>query len=272
MERRSRGPALAARGFGGDGATPRPRWCCAVAKQVYKAQCAACHAIGAAGAPKFADAAAWAPRIKTGYDALLNSALKGKGAMTPQSGASSPTLKSRRAVVYMANNGGGKLDEPKAPAAAASAPAAGQRQQVSVDAAHAARPAQEASPSGGLFHGQRKGARLGRGVAAEAGSQNVPASRQSPAPAGCQWPASTACAATPCPCCAPGPGRGRCAKRAGRFVQPGAIAAWRPGRCASVTGHPGGHPRATPRARPPVPRRHAAGRSGRTRRRRSSCA
>ena len=28
------------------------------------------------------DAAAWAPRIKTGFDALLNSALKGKNAIT----------------------------------------------------------------------------------------------------------------------------------------------------------------------------------------------
>ena len=38
---------------------------------VYKTQCSACHAIGAAGAPKFEDAAAWAPRIKTGLEALI---------------------------------------------------------------------------------------------------------------------------------------------------------------------------------------------------------
>ncbi len=50
-------------------------------QEVYKAQCAACHDAGAAGAPKFADAGAWAPRLKTGYDALVNSVLKGKGAM-----------------------------------------------------------------------------------------------------------------------------------------------------------------------------------------------
>ena len=50
-------------------------------QEVYKAQCAACHATGAAGAPKFGDAAAWGPRIKTGFDALMNSALKGKGAI-----------------------------------------------------------------------------------------------------------------------------------------------------------------------------------------------
>jgi cytochrome c5 len=78
-----------------------------------------------AGAPKFGDAAAWAPRVKTGYDALLNSALKGKNAMGAQGGGEFSDFEVGRAVVYMANNGGGKLDEPKAPAApAASASAA----------------------------------------------------------------------------------------------------------------------------------------------------
>lgn len=93
-------------------------------EQVYQAQCGACHAAGVAGAPKFGDAAAWAPRVKTGYEALLNSALKGKGAMGPQAGGEFNDFEIGRAVVYMANNGGGKLDEPKAPAAAASAAAA----------------------------------------------------------------------------------------------------------------------------------------------------
>ncbi len=49
-------------------------------EEVYKAQCAACHTAGVAGAPKLGDAAGWAARVKTGYDSLLNSALKGKGA------------------------------------------------------------------------------------------------------------------------------------------------------------------------------------------------
>jgi cytochrome c5 len=90
-------------------------------EQVYQAQCTACHAIGAAGAPKSGDAAAWAPRIATGYDALLNSALKGKGAMGAQGGGDFSDFEIGRAVVYMANNAGGKLAEPAAPAAAASA-------------------------------------------------------------------------------------------------------------------------------------------------------
>ncbi len=88
------------------------------AEEVYKAQCGACHDAGAAGAPKTGDAAAWAPRIKTGYEALLNSALKGKGAMAAQGGGEYSDLEIGRTVVYMANKSGGKLEEPKAPAAA----------------------------------------------------------------------------------------------------------------------------------------------------------
>ena len=93
-------------------------------EQVYAGQCAACHAAGAAGAPKFGDAGLWAPRIKTGYESLLNSALKGKGAMGAQGGGDYSDFEIGRAVVYLANNAGGKLEEPKAPAAAASAASA----------------------------------------------------------------------------------------------------------------------------------------------------
>jgi cytochrome c5 len=90
-------------------------------EQVYQAQCAACHASGAAGAPKLGDAAAWGPRLKSGLDALVTSALKGKGNMGPQGGGDFSDFEISRAVVYMANNGGAKFDEPKMPAPAASA-------------------------------------------------------------------------------------------------------------------------------------------------------
>jgi cytochrome c5 len=90
-------------------------------EQVYAAQCVACHAAGVAGAPKLADASAWGPRIKGGYEALLASALKGKGAMGAQGGGDFSDLEVGRAVVYMANQGGAKFIEPKAPASAASA-------------------------------------------------------------------------------------------------------------------------------------------------------
>jgi cytochrome c5 len=86
-------------------------------EQVFKAQCSACHATGAAGAPKFGDAAAWSPRVKTGFDALYNSAMKGKGAMGAQGGGDLADFEIARAVVYMANGSGGKLAEPKKPEA-----------------------------------------------------------------------------------------------------------------------------------------------------------
>ena len=93
-------------------------------EQVYQGQCVACHGAGVAGAPKFGDAAAWGPRIGTGYEALLNSALKGKGAMAAQGGGDHSDIEIGRAVVYMANQAGGKLAEPAVPAPAAAASAA----------------------------------------------------------------------------------------------------------------------------------------------------
>ncbi|RCS56650.1 c-type cytochrome [Parvibium lacunae] len=84
---------------------------------VYKEACAACHAVGAAGAPKVGDAAAWGGRIKQGLEKLLASALNGKGAMPAQKGAFEDA-EIARAVVYMANQSGGNLKEPAAPSAA----------------------------------------------------------------------------------------------------------------------------------------------------------
>ena len=93
-------------------------------EEVYKAQCVACHAAGVAGAPKFGDAAAWGPRIATGYEALLHSALVGKGAMAAQGGGDIGDIEIGRAVVYMTAAAGGKFAVPDAPAAdAAAAPA-----------------------------------------------------------------------------------------------------------------------------------------------------
>ena len=98
----------------------------ATGETVYNTQCVACHGSGAAGAPKLGDNAAWAARIKTGFDALVASALKGKGAMAAQGGGDFQDVEIARAVAYMANAAGGKFEEPKGPAgaAAAEAPAA----------------------------------------------------------------------------------------------------------------------------------------------------
>jgi cytochrome c5 len=71
-------------------------------KKVYDTVCMVCHAAGVAGAPKFGDKAAWAPRIKTGMDALYSSALKGKGAMPAKGGnAALPDAEVKAAVDYM---------------------------------------------------------------------------------------------------------------------------------------------------------------------------
>src|SRR4051794_21738463 len=55
-------------------------------KAVYEKVCSVCHGTGLAGAPKFGDKAAWAPRIATGVSTLHQSALKGKNAMPPKGG------------------------------------------------------------------------------------------------------------------------------------------------------------------------------------------
>jgi len=100
-------------------------------EDVYKQVCGACHATGAAGAPKFGDKAAWAPHIKEGLDAITKNAINGIRAMPARGGNPDFTdLEVTRAVVYMANAAGANFKEPTAPAAkpaaaAAAAPAKG---------------------------------------------------------------------------------------------------------------------------------------------------
>jgi cytochrome c5 len=55
-------------------------------KQIYNKGCAVCHAVGAAGSPKFGDKAAWAPRIAEGEATLIQHALHGFKGM-PAKGA-----------------------------------------------------------------------------------------------------------------------------------------------------------------------------------------
>jgi cytochrome c5 len=71
-------------------------------KATYDAVCGVCHGAGVAGAPKFGDKAAWAPRVKGGKEALYASATKGKGAMPPKGGNPSLTDADVKAAVdYM---------------------------------------------------------------------------------------------------------------------------------------------------------------------------
>jgi cytochrome c5 len=126
----------------------------AAGEQVFKVQCAACHTTGAAGAPKQGDVAAWANRIRSGFDALVTSALKGKGAMPAQGGGDFSDVEIARAVAYLANAGGAKFAEPAAPGAPAAAaapagavPAAAAVPAVAPAAPVAAGPAAGAAPA-----------------------------------------------------------------------------------------------------------------------------
>jgi cytochrome c5 len=115
---------------------------------VYTANCAACHASGAAGAPKFGDSGDWSKRIAQGAETLFKHAIGGLNAMPAKGG--NPDLDDvevKRAVVYMANKAGAKFDEPKAPAAAASAVAAPAADAAPAAAAPAATPAAAPAPA-----------------------------------------------------------------------------------------------------------------------------
>ena len=99
------------------------------AADIVKNTCSACHATGAANAPKLGDSAAWAPRIKTGVNALVQSVIKGKGAMPPKAGDASLTeIEIHNAVVLIANQAGAKFKEKPAAAPAQQQAAASQAQ------------------------------------------------------------------------------------------------------------------------------------------------
>ncbi|NRA56383.1 MAG: cytochrome c5 family protein [Gammaproteobacteria bacterium] len=73
-------------------------------EQVYQASCFGCHGTGAAGAPKYGDAAAWGPRKAQGIETLFSHALNGFNAMPPKGtcmSCSDDELKS--AIEYMTN-------------------------------------------------------------------------------------------------------------------------------------------------------------------------
>lgn len=53
-------------------------------KTIYESHCAACHATGLAGAPKFGDAMAWKPHIAKGLPTLYQHAMNGFNAMPPK--------------------------------------------------------------------------------------------------------------------------------------------------------------------------------------------
>ena len=97
-------------------------------EQVVQQVCAACHATGAAGAPKMGDAAAWSKRVGAGLNGLLKTAIAGKNAMPPRGGgADLSDYELERAIVYMVNRSGGSMKEPLAPKSTAASERSGEQ-------------------------------------------------------------------------------------------------------------------------------------------------
>ena len=53
-------------------------------EEIYNKACTTCHMVGAAGAPKLGDAAAWEPRIAKGIDVLYTNSINGFNGMPPR--------------------------------------------------------------------------------------------------------------------------------------------------------------------------------------------
>lgn len=84
-------------------------------EQVYASTCAECHASGKLGAPVLGDRKRWKKLVAEGLDDLVPAALRGVRRMPPK--GNNPALSDlevARAVVFMANAGGGQFAEPLA--------------------------------------------------------------------------------------------------------------------------------------------------------------
>lgn len=82
-------------------------------EQVYQSVCVECHGKGLHGAPVFGSRKHWSKLVREGLDDLVPAALHGVRKMPAKGGK--PELEDRevaRAVIYMANAGGGKFVEP----------------------------------------------------------------------------------------------------------------------------------------------------------------
>lgn len=85
-------------------------------RDAYERQCAVCHAGGVAGAPRPGDRLEWQRRLAGGFDALVRSTLRGKGAMPAQAGGDLQDVELARAAAWLASSGGAAIPEPELPA------------------------------------------------------------------------------------------------------------------------------------------------------------
>lgn len=72
-----------------------------VGAELYNKQCMACHASGLLNAPKYGDAAAWAPRIEKGVETLASHSANGFNQMPAQAYNGVTEDQIRQAVEYM---------------------------------------------------------------------------------------------------------------------------------------------------------------------------
>ena len=71
-------------------------------QQIVQAQCSKCHEAGTGGAPRIGDRDAWIPRLKSGLDQTVRSAMKGHGGMPARGGmADLSDTELRNAIIYM---------------------------------------------------------------------------------------------------------------------------------------------------------------------------
>lgn len=97
------------------GKPPRNKVSLAVGKQIYHAHCAACHASGLEGAPRYGDKSQWASRLKLSLDKLHRNALNGIGEMPPKGGCANCSKDQIfSAVNYIVYGSGGKAMVQKA--------------------------------------------------------------------------------------------------------------------------------------------------------------
>jgi cytochrome c5 len=103
-------------------------------KVIYDAVCAACHATGVLESPKLGDKVAWEARAANGLEALLASALNGKGSMPAKGGDPSITeTELKNTILYMTKESGLSLADASAAPAKSEASEATTEEPVTIE-------------------------------------------------------------------------------------------------------------------------------------------
>jgi cytochrome c5 len=83
-------------------------------EEISNQACVACHGAGLMNSPAIGDTAAWATRIKQGYETLTKHAIEGIRSMPARGGNADLTdIEVAKAVAYMANQSGADFTPPE---------------------------------------------------------------------------------------------------------------------------------------------------------------